>query len=325
MLEPQQGGTYEQFLGLARTAEAAGFDGVFRSDHLVTIGGAPRDCLEAWTVLAALARDTSHVRLGTLVSPMTFRHPALLAREAVTVDQLSDGRVELGVGTGWHEPEHTVMGIPFPPMAERVARLEEGMEVITALLRGNVVDHTGTYYTLSSAVMLPRPVQSHLPVILGGHGGPRSAALAARLADEYNTTTGTADDVRGIIARVRGACEREGRDPATLRMSWMGTCIVAADAGELHRRAADFAAMMGAGEEDGAAVAEQLRDHGIVGTYDAAAASMRAYFDAGCDRLYLRVLNLDDPEMLLEIADEVAAQVPEPSAVPSVDSAKALT
>jgi alkanesulfonate monooxygenase SsuD/methylene tetrahydromethanopterin reductase-like flavin-dependent oxidoreductase (luciferase family) len=293
MLEPQQGGTYEQFLSLALTAESAGFAGVFRSDHLATIGGEQREALEAWTTLAALARDTRRVRLGTMVSPMTFRQPAVLAKEAQTVDHLSDGRVELGLGAGWYEAEHVAMGIPFPTTDERMQRLEQGMELIASLLN-------------PSAGAEPA---HHIPLILGGQGGPRSARLAARLADEYNTTVYTPHDVKKVFATLRSACEQQQRDPATLRMSWMGTCIVAGTDTELNRRAEEFAERMLGGREDGAAVVTRLHDRGVVGTYDDAATSMRAYIDAGCQRLYLRVLNLDDPEMLLEIADEVTVRV----------------
>jgi alkanesulfonate monooxygenase SsuD/methylene tetrahydromethanopterin reductase-like flavin-dependent oxidoreductase (luciferase family) len=303
MLEPQQGGTYDQFLSLALTAESAGFAGVFRSDHLATIGGEQREALEAWTVLAALARDTRRVLLGTMVSPMTFRQPAVLAREAATVDHISGGRVELGLGSGWFEAEHVAMHIPFPSMGERMQRLEEGMELIAALLKEPASEGA-------------QPAH-RIPLILGGQGGARSARLAARLADEYNTTVSTPEDVTRVFGVLRAACEQAQRDPATLRMSWMGSCIVAGSDAELDQRAAEFAWRMGGGREDGAAVVARLRDRGVVGTYDDAAASMRAYLDAGCERLYLRVANLDDPEILLEIADEVATRAIDRAAEPA--------
>jgi alkanesulfonate monooxygenase SsuD/methylene tetrahydromethanopterin reductase-like flavin-dependent oxidoreductase (luciferase family) len=315
MLEPQQGGTYDQFLSLALTAESAGFAGVFRSDHLAAIGGERREALEAWTVLAALARDTRRVLLGTMVSPMTFRQPAVLAREATTVDHISGGRVELGLGSGWYEAEHVAMHIPFPSLSQRMQRLEEGMELIAALLNPPDLpeeDGKDTEYAPGGAHP-PR----RIPLILGGQGGTRSARLAARLADEYNTTASTPEDVTRVFGALRSACEQAQRDPATLRMSWMGSCIVAGSDAELQQRAAEFVARMGGGSEDGAAAVKRLRDRGVVGTYDDAAASMRAYLDVGCERLYLRVANLDDPEMLLEIADEVAPRAvdraPEPA------------
>jgi F420-dependent oxidoreductase-like protein len=311
MLEPQQGGDYEQFLTMARTAEAAGFDGLFRSDHLLFIGGPgpPRDALEAWTTLAALARDTNKLRLGTLVSPMTFRHPAVLARCAVTVDQLSNGRAELGLGAGWYEGEHTAYGIPLPPIAERMAMLEEGARVVRTLLDGGPATFHGEYFRLEDAVARPLPVQSKLPIIVGGQGKGRSARLGVELADEYNTPANTPEQVAEVVSRVRAACESAGRPPATLPVTWMGTCIVAGDDEELHRRAADYMAMMGRTGEDGAAAAAELRPRGIVGTYAEAQERMAAYVAAGAERLYLRVLNLEEPEMLLEIADEVAAPV----------------
>jgi len=308
MLEPQQGGTYDEFLSLALAAEAAGFDGVFRSDHLATIGGGPqRDALEAWTTLAALARDTSRLRLGSLVSPVTFRHPAVLARCAVTVDQISRGRCELGMGAGWFELEHRTLGIPFPGIGERFTRFAEAVAVVAALV-GSPDPQTlpGVHYALSEAIALPPPVQRPLPLIIGGHGGRGSVRLAARHAHEYNTLVRTPDEVAGVGLALREACDDAQRDPATLLLSWMGPCVVGATQADLHRRAAVHAAAMGDSNPDGRAAAAALATRGIVGLYDEAAERLRALIDAGCERLYLQVLTLDDPEMLLEIADDVA-------------------
>src|SRR5258708_3110513 len=172
MLEPQQGGTYAQFLGVARAAEEAGYDALFRSDHLLTIGGPAQPALEAWTMLAGLARDTTRIRLGTLVSPMTFRHPSVLAREVVTVDEMSGGRVELGVGTGWFEQEHTTLGIPFPSQRERSDRQEEAVEVITRLWTGQPSSFDAQYYHLDNPVPLPPPVQDPPPILLARPARP---------------------------------------------------------------------------------------------------------------------------------------------------------
>src|SRR5438105_5170746 len=306
MVEPQEGATWEQLLGMARAAESAGFDGFFRSDHLLSIGPGPkRDALEAWTTLAALAVQTTRLRLGTLVSPMTFRHPAVLARTVATVDQLSGGRVELGLGAGWYEAEHRALGIPLPPMRERMERFEDGAVTTVALLGGGPVSHHGPYFHLEEAVALPRPVQATLPIIVGGHGGPRSARVAARLAAEYNTTSAGLDKVRRVFDSVRAACEANGRDPSTMRMSWMGPCLVASDEAGLRRRARAFSAFAGE-TTDMAAVVEALRPRGIVGTHDQAAERMRALADAGCDRFYLQLLDLDDHEVVEEIASAVA-------------------
>jgi F420-dependent oxidoreductase-like protein len=308
MLEPQQGASYEQMLAMALAAEAAGFDGIFRSDHLLTIGGPPRTALEAWTTLAALARDTHRARLGTLVSPITFRHPAVLARAAATVDWLSGGRVELGMGAGWFEPEHHSLGLELPPAAERMERLEEAVAVVRALLSGEPASFAGRHYQLHDAVALPPARQARLPLIIGGAGKSRSAQLAARHADEYNTTSVDPDGAARVFAAVRAACEQQGRDPATLRLSWMGTCLVAEDEQALRRRASAYGELQFM-SGDGAAIVETLAGRGIVGTYATAAERMQNYVDAGCERLYLRILDLDDLELPLEITSEVASRL----------------
>jgi F420-dependent oxidoreductase-like protein len=288
MLEPQQGGTYAQMLDVARAAETAGYDALFRSDHLLTIGGPPSPALEAWTTLAALSRDTSRIRLGTLVSPMTFRHPAVLARAVATVDELSGGRVELGVGTGWFEAEHVTQGIPFPPMRERTDRLHEAVEVITSLWTGRPVSFSGRYYQLSGAVALPTPVQSPLPLVVGGHGGRRSVALAARFAAEYNTTSTDPPKAAQTWAAARAA-------KPSLVTSWMGTVLVARDGAALQRRIDRLAAWHGAPGDA----------NSVVGTYDQAAEKLRAYVEAGARRIYARIWDWDDLDQIAEIAEEV--------------------
>lgn len=308
MTEPQQGASYEQLVTLARTAEMWGWDGFFRSDHLLTIGSVEKsDATEAWTTLAALARETTTLRLGTLVSPMTFRHPSVLARIVSTVDQLSAGRVELGVGAGWFEDEHRTLGIPLPPMGVRMDLFEEAVEVIAALLTGEAVDHHGAHFDLEDAVSLPRPVQDRLPLIVGGHGGRRSVGLAARFAAEYNTTARPGEEATRVFRRVVEACERQGRDPQTMRLSWMGPCIVAEDAETLHRRAAAFSLWLGPGDHDRADVLREFRGRGIVGLPSDAAAVMRGLREAGCDRFYLQLLDLDDLDHVADVTRLVAA------------------
>ena len=309
MLEPQQGGSYAQFRAVAHAAEQAGYDAVFRSDHLLTIGGAPQPALEAWTMLAGLARDTTRIRLGTLVTPTTFRHPAVLAREVVTVDEMSGGRIELGVGTGWFEPEHRSLGIPFPSMRERTDRQEECVEVITRLWTGQPVSYQGRYYRLDDAVGLPRPVQDPLPLLVGGHGGPRSTSLGARFAAEYNTTSIDPDGAAQTYAKARAACEAIGRDPASLRLSWMGTVLVGRDDATVCRRVQRMAASNGMPDADPGAVLERIAAHSAAGTYDQAAEKLRAYVDAGAERIYARVLDLNDLDQISEIATEVMPRV----------------
>lgn len=307
MTEPQQGATYAQLLGAARAAERSGFGGFFRSDHLASIGPGPgRDATEAWTTLAALARETERIRLGTLVSPMTFRHPAVLARMVSTVDQLSGGRVELGIGAGWFEDEHRALGIPLPEMRERMDRFEESAEIIVALLEGGPVTRRGRFIDLDGAIALPRPLQPSLPVIVGGHGGRRSLGLAVRLAAEYNAMASIEDLIR-IRREIDAACDQAGRDPATLRISWMGAFLTGEDEATLRRRSRAFAGMVAAPDAAPEEIVAALRaGRGIVGTHAQAARRMRAYAEAGCERFYLQVLDLDAHDMLEEAASIVA-------------------
>jgi F420-dependent oxidoreductase-like protein len=308
MLEPQQGGTYAQLLRVVRAAEDAGYDAVFRSDHLLTIGASPQPALEAWTTLAALARETTRVRLGTLVTPMTFRHPAVLAREAATVDELSGGRLEMGVGTGWFEPEHISLGIPFPSQRERTERLAESVEAMTLLWTGRPVSFQGRHLTLDNAVALPRPVQDPLPLVVGGHGGPRSVALAARFAADYNSTSTDPAGAARTYAAARAACESAARDPATLRTSWMGTVLVARDQAALRRRAGRLAAMAGMPADDPDAVISRVTKRSVVGVRQQAAERLAEYVRAGAERVYARIWDWDDLDQISEIA-ELAALV----------------
>jgi F420-dependent oxidoreductase-like protein len=308
MLEPQQGGTYAQMLRVALAAEAAGYDAVFRSDHLLAIGAPPGPALEAWTTLAALARDTTRIRLGTLVTPMTFRHPAVLAREVATVDELSGGRLEMGAGTGWFEPEHRSLGIAFPPLRERTDRLFESVEAITLLWRGEPVSYQGRYVTLDHAHALPRPVQDPFPLIVGGLGGPRSVALAVRFAAEYNTTSTDPAGAARTYAAARAACENAGRDPATLRLSWMGTVLVARDDAGLRRRAEAMGRWSGAGDDVDRMLA-RMAAHSVVGTHEQAAERLAEYVRAGAGRIYARIWDWDDLDQISEVAAEVVTRV----------------
>jgi F420-dependent oxidoreductase-like protein len=304
MVEPHTGATYGQLRRLARAAEDAGYDAFFRSDHLHFPGEPPRPAPEAWTTLAGLARDTTRIRLGTLVTPMTFRHPSVLAREVSTVDEMSGGRVEIGVGTGWFDDEHTTLGIPFPSLRERTDRLHEAVEVMTRLWTGRPVSYEGAHYHLDNAVALPRPVQDPLPLIVGGHGGRRSTRLAARHAAEYNTTSIDPDAAAQTYAKARAACTEAERDPATLRLSWMGTVLVARDDATLRRRLERMAAWTG-GDADPDALRRTMEGHSVVGLYDQAAEKLRAYLDAGAQRVYARIWDLDDVDQISEISEEL--------------------
>ncbi len=218
MVEGQEGVTWDDWVALARATEELGFEALFRSDHYgPVVGERELGSLDAWTTLAALAAITSRIRLGTLVSPATFRHPSVLAKSAVTVDHVSGGRVELGMGAGWNEGEHVRYGFPFPPTSERMDIFAEQLEIVHRQLTREPFSFEGEHYRLEDANPQPKPVQSpHLPLIVGGRGRPRSVALAARWADEYNTVSPTPDECRALRQRIAEACEREGRDPLPL-------------------------------------------------------------------------------------------------------------
>jgi F420-dependent oxidoreductase-like protein len=297
--EPQQGATYDDLLSVARRTEDLGFDAFFRSDHYLAMGtdGLPGPT-DAWLTLAALARDTSRVRLGTLMTSATFRLPGPLAISVAQVDQMSGGRVELGIGAGWYEEEHTAYGIPFPGTGERFDRLEEALAVVTGLWTtppGERFGFDGTHYRLADSPALPKPVQTpHPPVIVGGKGKRRTPALAARYADEFNVPFDSVDTSRDLFRRVREACEAAGRDADELVYSNALVLCVGSDETELARRAAAI------GRE-----VDDLREHDLAGTPAEVVDRLGAYADAGSSRVYLQVLDLAD----LEHLDLVAAEV----------------
>jgi alkanesulfonate monooxygenase SsuD/methylene tetrahydromethanopterin reductase-like flavin-dependent oxidoreductase (luciferase family) len=222
MIEGQEGVTWDEWVALAAAVESAGLDGLFRSDHYTSFHGAPGGALDAWATIAALAPLTSRIRLGTLVSPATFRHPSELARVAVTADHASGGRVEVGVGAGWFEQEHRQNGFDFPATGRRLDRLAEYVEILLASWAAEPFDHDGTHFTLTGQLALPAPVQHpHPPVIFGGRGGPRSVALAARYGQEYNGAFLPAEECRRLRATLDEACRAVERDPLTLPLSLM--------------------------------------------------------------------------------------------------------
>jgi len=307
--EPQQGATYDDVLAVARATEDLGFDAFFRSDHYLTMGGdglpGPTD---AWTTLAGLARETSRIRLGTLVSSATFRHPGVLAIQVAQVDQMSGGRVELGLGAGWFAAEHAAYGIPFP--AKRFGILTEQLEIVTGLWGtpvGETFSHAGEHYTLTDSPALPKPVQrspldparAGVPVIIGGGGPTRTPRLAARFGAEYNQSFPEIAAVPARIAHVRAACVEAGRDPGTLVQSVALVLCVGRDEAELARRAAAI------GRE-----VPELREHGIAGTPDEAVERLRWLAEQGVQRVYLQTLDLADLEHLQLVAEQVAPHLP---------------
>ena len=302
--EPQQGADYQTLRAVALAAEELGFDAFFRSDHYLAMGGGsglpgPTD---SWATLAALAVETSRIRLGTLVSAATFRLPGPLAITVAQVDQMSGGRVEFGVGTGWFEAEHTAYGIPFPPLGERFDRLEEQLAIITGLWGtdvGQTFSFEGTHYQLTDSPGLPKPAQRpRPPVLLGGAGARRTPRLAARFADEFNMPFRTVPESAAAFERVRAACEAAGRDPASMTYSVAHTVCCGKDEAEFRRRAAAI------GREPDA-----MREIGVAGTPGEVAAKIAEFAQIGAERVYLQVLDLGDLDHLELIASDVAPQV----------------
>ena len=299
--EPQQGASYSDLLAVARCAEEEGFDAFFRSDHYLKMGnvdGSPGPT-DAWVTLAGLARDTSRIRLGTLLTCATFRLPGPLAISVAQVDAMSGGRVELGLGAGWYDAEHLAYGIPFPSLGERFERLEEQLEVITGLWSapaGSAYEFAGRHYQLSDSPALPKPVQSpHPPVIVGGAGATRTPRLAARFAQEFNAPFMRPADVAAQFERVRAACSSIGRDPASMRFSAAVVVCCGSDSSETFRRAAAI------GRE-----VDELRANGACGTPAEVAARLGEWASAGATTVYLQVLDLGDLDHVRLIAREVA-------------------
>jgi F420-dependent oxidoreductase-like protein len=294
--EPQQGATYDELLAVARAAEDLGFDAFFRSDHYLHMGdvsGLPGPS-DAWITLAGLARDTNRIRLGTLVSPATFRHPGPLAISVANVDQMSGGRVEFGFGAGWFDAEHAAYGLPFPSMAERFDRFAEQLEIIHGLWHapiGQSYSFTGAHYTVTDSPALPKPVQRPgIPIVLGGRAKRRSAALAARFADEYNVAFSSVAETAAVYDRVRTAAAEAGRDPLTLS-SALVACAGRTEA-ELQRRAAAI----------GRDLAE-LREHGLAGSPAEIADTLGRYAEIGTATVYLQVFDLSDLDQLEVLAE----------------------
>ncbi|GAB3565944.1 LLM class F420-dependent oxidoreductase [Spelaeicoccus albus] len=300
--EPQQGATYDDLLAVARATEDLGFDAFFSSDHYLHMGdhtdGRPGPT-DAWTTLAGLARETSRIRLGTLVSSVTYRWPGILAVQAAGVDQMSGGRVEIGLGTGWYRREHEAYGIPFP--ARRFGMLEEQLEILTGIWNtpsGGRFNFDGEHYSLVDCPGLATPVQATLPVIVGGGGPSRTPALAARFAGEFNLPFPDRADISAKFRNVREACQAIERDPDTLTYSTSMIAVVG-------RTEAEFASRAEAIGRDPA----ELRRAGIAGTVDEAAESLQALAADGVERVYLQIMDLQDLDHLELIARRVMPQV----------------
>jgi F420-dependent oxidoreductase-like protein len=302
--EPQQGADYGRQLAVARATEQLGFDAFFRSDHYLNMGdgdGRPGPT-DAWVTLAGLALQTSRIRLGTLMSPVTFRYPGPLAISVAQVDEMSGGRVELGLGAGWFEAEHTAYGIPFPPTAERFDRLEEQLAIITGLWEtpvGQRFSYAGKHYPVSDSPALPKPVQRpRPPVLIGGRGPRRTPQLTARYADEYNVAFVSVEETGAAFGRVREACQAAGRDPDSLVYSAAHTVCCGRDEAELSRRAQAIGRDLAG-----------LRAKELGGTPDEIVDRIGTFAGLGATRIYLQVLDLHDLDHLELIASEVMPQV----------------
>ncbi|MFD7260170.1 LLM class F420-dependent oxidoreductase [Streptomyces sp. NPDC059874] len=299
--EPQQGASYDTLLTVAKATEDLGFDAFFRSDHYLKMGSAdglpgPTD---AWITLAGLARETKRIRLGTLMTAGTFRLPGVLAIQVAQVDQMSGGRVELGLGAGWFEEEHKAYGIPFP--AERMSRLEEQLAIVTGLWAtevGATFDYAGSHYQVENSPALPKPAQAKVPVLVGGHGAKRTPRLAARYADEFNMPFASTADSERQFGRVRAAAEEAGRKPDDLVYSNALVVCVGKDDAEVARRAAAIGRDV-----------EELKANGLAGSPAEVVEKIGAYEAIGSSRLYLQLLDLDDLDHLELISTRVLSQL----------------
>ncbi|MFB4193465.1 MULTISPECIES: LLM class F420-dependent oxidoreductase [Streptomyces] len=299
--EPQQGASYETLLSVAKATEEYGFDAFFRSDHYLKMGsvdGLPGPT-DAWITLAGLARETSRIRLGTLMTAGTFRLPGVLAIQVAQVDAMSGGRVELGLGAGWYEEEHTAYGIPFPK--EKFPRLEEQLAIVTGLWEtqpGDTFSYDGAYYQLADSPALPKPAQAKVPVLLGGLGPKRTPALAARYADEFNIPFASVADSAAQFDRVRAAATEIGRDPSELIYSNALVACVGRDDAEVARRAAAIGRQV-----------DELRENGLAGSPAEVVDKIGRYAELGATRIYFQILDLSDLDHLELIASQVQSQL----------------
>ena len=312
MIEPQQGLSYDEQLDLARLAERLGFEAFFRSDHYVSFPGpADRPTTDAWTVLAGIARETTSIRLGTLVSPVTFRHPGSFAKVVTTVDEMSGGRVEVGVGAGWNDVEHQQLGLAFPEIGQRADLMEDELTILRRLwTEPDGWSFEGKQITVKGGSLVPKPVQKpHPPIIVGGEGSPRSLRMAARYADEYNMSNAGPEQCAEAFARLDVECRKIDRDPAAVHRSVMAGTLMGADPAEVDRRVHDQLAMVGDADLDAAAWLEERRPRWIAGTPDEARAMVARFAAAGVERIMLQDMIPRDHGMIELAAHELIGRV----------------
>jgi F420-dependent oxidoreductase-like protein len=307
MIEGQEGVTWPEWVAIAQACEEHGIPALFRSDHQLNLDGRPeRGALDAWATIVALAAVTTTLRLGTLVSPVTFRHPSELAKVVTTADHVSRGRVDLGLGAGWHDREHAAYGFPYPPLGERMEMLGEQLEIVHGHWSDEPFSFSGRHYSLDDLDAQPKPVQDpRPPVIMGGDAGPRASALAARWADEYNTVFATPDEVRERRGRIASACERAGRDP--MPFSVMTGVLVGTDEADVRARAGRLARRVGT-DPDPARLRE-MQPGWIVGTLDDAVEQLAALREAGASRVMLQNMLYTELEVIELIGAQLAPRL----------------
>jgi F420-dependent oxidoreductase-like protein len=308
MIEGQEDVTWDQWLALAAACEEHGFEALFRSDHYLSVEGrAERGTLDAWATLAGLAAVTSRIRLGTLVSPATFRHPSVLAKSALTVDHISGGRVELGLGAGWNEAEHRAFGFPFASTRTRFDVMEEQAEIVVRSFDEGSFSFVGEHYKIENLDALPKAVQRpRPPLVMGGMARPRSLAIAARWADEYNTVFVPPDEAGERREQWAAAWAEAGRDPAKLVFSVMTAVLIGADEAELRKRAERLAERRGVDADE---LLDGLRSNGICGTVDEVVERIHDYERAGVQRIMLQHFLHDDTDAVALIGREVIPRV----------------
>ena len=311
MTEPQQGLSYSELLAVAEAAESAGFEAFFRSDHYASFPGEQGlPTTDAWATLAGLARETTRINLGTLVSPVTFRLPGNFAKVVTTVDEMSGGRLEVGVGAGWHEEEHAQLGLPFPPVGERLDMVEEELSILHGLwTEPDGWSFQGTHWQVRGSRFRPRPVERpgrrHPNLILGGEGKPRSLRIAAKYADEFNLVSARPENARDTYTRLRDACVELGRDPDELVYSAMTGMLVAATESELRDRVRMQLEMLGNAGRDSEGWLEERRERWIMGTPEQALERIAALEAAGTQRIMLQDFLPRDLEMVRLIGTEI--------------------